>query len=338
MPIINPFAGPGFSMAALTLAINKLPQPMYTLLGDLGIFTEQGITTRTAIIEQRNNVLNLLPTRPVGAPGTVGTIGKRQVRGFVIPQIPHDDAVMPADVQGIRAFGSENEMETVGNLMDDKLQTMKNKHTITREWLRAGAINGIVYDADGTTVIYNYFTEFGITQEVQNIVLGTSTTKTMVGALAVKRWIEYHLKGDSMTGIMVLCSPEFWDAFTTHPNVQIAFQYYQQQQNLSGDFRAGFNYGGVTWREYIGSVTDVNGVVRRFIAANEAVAFPLGTTQTFRMYYAPADFNETANTVGLPLYAKQEERPMQRGWDIHTQSNPLPVVTRPEVLVRLTMT
>lgn len=331
----NPFNNTGYSMAALTMAINKLPN-MYSLLGDMGLFAESGITVRTAIVEQRNGILNLLPTKPLGSPGTSGSIGKREIRSFVIPHIPHDDVILPSEVQGVRAFGSETETDTIANMMALKLQTMKNKHAITKEWLRAGALNGVVYDADGTSVIYNYFNEFGITQHTQDFALTTTTTQPVSLSLAVKRWIEQHVFGDTMTTVMALCSPEFFDAFTTHGNVQEAFKFYQQQQNLSGDFRAGFNFGGITWKEYVGQATDAAGNVRKFIAANEAVAFPMGTTETFRLWNAPADFNETANTVGLPLYAKQEARDMDRGWDLHTQSNPLPICTRPEVLVRIT--
>jgi hypothetical protein len=36
----------------------------------------------------------------------------------------------------------------------------------------------------------------------------------------------------------------------------------------------------------------------------------------------------------LPLYAKQEPRKFGRGTDLHTQSNPLPICLRPEVLVK----
>ena len=74
---------------------------------------------------------------------------------------------------------------------------------------------------------------------------------------------------------------------------------------------------------------------RRFIAQGEAHGFPLGTMDTFATYFAPADFNETANTLGQPLYAKQEPRKFERGTDLHTQSNPLPMCHRPAVLVKL---
>jgi hypothetical protein len=95
-------------------------------------------------------------------------------------------------------------------------------------------------------------------------------------------------------------------------------------------------FGGITFEEYRGQASDINGTVRKFIAPGEAHAFPLGTVDTFGTYLAPADFNETVNTLGQPLYAKQEPRKFERGTDLHTQSNPLPMCHRPGVLVKLT--
>ena len=126
-------------------------------------------------------------------------------------------------------------------------------------------------------------------------------------------------------------------ALTDHVKVKDAFAYSQQRAVLIDDMRAGFTFGGVTFEEYRGQASDANGVTRRFIAAGEAHAFPLGTVDTFSTYYAPADFNETANTLGQALYAKQEPRKFERGTDLHTQSNPLPMCHRPGVLVKLTM-
>jgi len=107
-----------------------------------------GVRTRTILIEEMSGVLNLLPTMPVGAPGSLGTQGKRKVRSFVIPHIPHDDVVLPEEVQGLRAFGSENELEALSNLIAKKLQNMRNKHAITLEHLRMGALKGVILDAD----------------------------------------------------------------------------------------------------------------------------------------------------------------------------------------------
>ena len=333
--MLNPFATDAFSMVALTLSINKIPN-MYGRLNELNLMPEDGVTTRTIAIEEQNNILNLLPTRPVGSPGTQGTIGKRKVRTFNIPHIPHDDVVLPAEVQGIRAFGTTNNETALSDLMARKLQTMRNKHAITLEHLRCGALKGQILDSDGST-IYNLFTEFGIAEKVIGFALGNANTPVITVCLSVKRWIETHLFGEVMDHVHALCSPAFYDALTTHPNVTEAFKYYQQTQNLSGDFRKGFTFGGIVFEEYIGQAVDAAGNVHLFIPDGDARFFPVGTQTAFRTYFAPADFIETVNTSGLALYAKQELRDFARGWDLHTQSNPLPLCTRPEILVRGTV-
>ena len=138
----------------------------------------------------------------------------------------------------------------------------------------------------------------------------------------------------------VLCSTEFFRALTTHKEVKTAYQNWQQGAVLINDMRSGFSYSGITFEEYRGQASFVqpDGTLgsRRFIAAGEAHAFPVGTVDTFATYFAPADFNETVNTIGQPLYAKQEPRKFERGTDLHTQSNPLPMCHRPGVLIKLT--
>lgn len=330
--MLNPFSNDAFNMVALTAAINKIPNN-YGRLEQLNLMPADGVRTRTILIEEMSGVLNLLPTMPVGAPGSLGTQGKRKVRSFVIPHIPHDDVVLPEEVQGLRAFGSENELEALSNLIAKKLQNMRNKHAITLEHLRMGALKGVILDADAST-IYDLYAEFGITQKSVNFALTTNTTEVISKVLEVKRHIEDNLRGEFMTGIMCLCSQGFFDALTTHSKVKEAYQRWQNGQILFTDNRTNFSFGGVVFEEYRGQATDAAGNVRKFIADDEAHFFPLGTASTFRTFYAPADFNETANTLGLSLYAKQAPRKFERGTEVHTQSNPLPICLRPEVLVK----
>ena len=116
----NIFENPAFSMSALTAAINILPNN-YDRLAQMGLFVDRPQRFRSIIVEKQNNVLTLLPTMPVGSPGTVGVRGQRNVRSFHIPHIPHDDVVLPEEVQGIRAFGSETELQTVAGVMAQHL-------------------------------------------------------------------------------------------------------------------------------------------------------------------------------------------------------------------------
>lgn len=330
----NLFANPAFSMANLTAAINLVPN-RYGRLEDLNLFPAKPTRFRQIIIEERNGVLNLLPTMPPGSPGTVGTRGKRKVRSFVIPHIPHDDVVLPEEVQGIRAFGSETELETLAGVLARHLETMRNKHAITLEHLRMGALKGEILDADGST-IYNLYDEFGI--DATNMSLGLADVKTNVRNKCVKVLgeMEKALQGEFMTGVRCLCSPSFFEALTSHANVVESYSRFQEGAWLREDVRTGFTYGGITFEEYRGQASSADGTVRKFIADGEAHCFPVGTVDTFGTYFAPADFNETVNTLGQPVYAKQAPRQFDRGTDLHTQSNPLPMCHRPGVLIKLT--
>ncbi|MCX5691972.1 MAG: major capsid protein [Planctomycetota bacterium] len=331
----NVFANPAFSMANLTAAINHVPN-RYGRLEALNLFPAKPTRFRQILIEERNGVLNLLPTLPVGSPGTVGVRGKRKMRSFIVPHIPHDDVVAPEEVQSIRAFGSETELETVAGVLAQHLETMRNKHAITLEHLRMGALKGVILDADGS-VLYDLFDEFGITSKSTSFALASDGTNVRQKCIDVLAHIEDNLRGEFITSVRCLCSPEFFEKLTGHTKVEKAYENFQQGVMLRDDVRAGFTFGGITFEEYRGQATDGNGASRRFIAAGEAHAFPVGTVDTFATYFSPADFNETVNTLGQPLYAKQEPRKFERGTDLHTQSNPLPMCHRPGVLVKLSI-
>ncbi len=336
--ILNPFnENEAFTMVSLTQSINILPN-QYGRVGQLGVFPDKGVRTRTVIVEEFNGVLNLLPTMPVGAPGTQNKLGKRTVRSFTIPHIPLDDAILPSEYEGIRAFGSETDVKALAQVMNDHLQAARNKFDITIEYLRMGALKGIILDADGST-LYNLYTEFGITQKVVYFDLNTDATNVMGKCKEVCRHIEDNLKGEIYSGIRCLCSREFFDALISHPQVEKYYVNWQAAASLTNsgaapDPRKGFKFGGITFEEYSGTATDKDGNTRRFIAEGEAHFYPEGTSQAFNTLYAPGDFIETVNTIGIPLYAKQVADPMGRRIDLHIQSNPLPICYRPALLVK----
>lgn len=326
---------PAFNLASLTASINILPNK-YGRLNQINLFPVKGVKTRTVYVEEKNGVLNILQTQPVGAPGQANKKGKRKVRSFVVPHIPLDDIVLPGDVEGVRAFGTEDQLQPIIGEVNDRLQGMKDKHDITLEYLRMGALKGIILDADAST-LYNLYTEFEITAKSVDFVLGTSTTDIRGKCMEVVRHIEDNLLGEVMTGVRALVSQEFFDKLVNHAKVKEAYANYQEAANrLGGDMRKGFTFGSITFEEYRGTGTDADGNARRFIASGEGHAFPEGTLDTFRTVAAPADFNETVNTIGELYYAKMAQRKMERGYDLHTQSNPLPLCLRPGVLVKLT--
>lgn len=331
--MLDIFNNDAFSLIELTKAINILPNK-YGKLGVMNLMPAKGVRSRTIAIEEQHGSLNLLPFQKLGGPATLADRTKRQARTFKIPHIPYEDLVSAEEVDGVREFGSENALEVVANVVLDHLENMKAKHDITLEYLRMGALKGVILDGNGS-VLYNLYDEFGIKQKTINFDLSNPNSNVQLKCLELKRYIEKNLKGSIATGIKVFASPEFFDALILHPSVKEAYQRWQDGAALRDDMRNYFPFCGVTFEEYNAEVTGSDGQLRRFIDEGVAHAFPVGS-DNFATYFAPADFNETVNTIGRPFYAKQAVTKFDRGVEIHTQSNPLPICFRPALLVKLT--
>lgn len=60
----------------------------------------------------------------------------------------------------------------------------------------------------------------------------------------------------------------------------------------------------------------------------------MGVTDLLITRYAPADYVETVNTIGLPFYAKQERLRLDKGVELEAQSNPLNLCTKPRAIIK----
>lgn len=331
----NPFSS--FKLSDIVGAINVIPNN-YGRLNSMGLFPVKGSFTDTVMIERKHGVLTLLPTEGRGGPGVVGGSKKRDLRIFNIPQIVYDEHVSPRDVDAARMFGTSNSKEGLNSLLDEKLTDARMKHDITLEFHRMGALKGRVLDADGS-VIYDLYDEFGITQKTVQWELSSATFNVRKACTDLARYMEENLLGEVMSGIRVEVSPTFMDALVDHAKVAKVYEGWQAAaEKLGGDVRNGFTFGGLTFYEYAGSATNAEGTVMKFIEPGAAHAYPMGTSSTFKTYAAPADFNETVNKLGRLYYAKVLPAKFGRGFDVHTQSNPLAMCSRPQLLVEIEMT
>lgn len=333
--IINPFDETGYNLATMTSAINLIPN-RYGRVRSMGIFSEEPVNTRTIIVEEKNGHLSLLPSLPVGSPATRANHGKGKTRSFVIPHIPYDDLIRPSDIQGRREAGSIDP-KTLETVMMQRLTNMRGSHAITEEHLMCGGVKGVILDADGS-VLYDLFDEFGITQKSMSFALSVAGTDVAKVCRSTVRHIEDNLLGEVMDRVHCLCGESFFDALIAHPNVEKFYLGHAQALQLAGnntDPRKGFVFGGITFEEYRGKATDpTSGSMRKFIGDNDAHFFPTGTQNTFKIHYAPADFMETVNTFGVPIYAKQVMADNGKKVDVLTESNPLPLCRRPAILVK----
>lgn len=331
--LLNVFKDDAFHFMQLTSAVNKLPY-VPTRLGTLGWFETEGIWQPNAAIELQDNVLTLVANKPRGAPGAVKGLGKRTMKYLQPAHLPQVFSVMADEIANLRAFGKETEVEVASRFLAKKMAVCRRDSDVTIEWGRMGAVKGIVYDADGTTVIHNLFTEFGVAQTTDSWALSNNATKVQQKFTALKRLVEDKIGGTMMTGIRVLASAEWFDALVGHPEFKDAWRLWNQSANLRDDLRGGFQaMPGVIVEEYRGQVG-----AQRFVGANKAYAVPEGVPGLFKTLYAPANYTDAVNTEGLPFYAKFKEMDFDKGLEGEVQSNPLHYCTRPDAIVELTAT
>lgn len=330
MPLSN---NSQFGIVPMTEAINKLPANP-TIIRSLNIFKPEYLTTTSVSVESRNGELALVNAVPRGTPGAPA---KSPTRGtattFEMLHLPKNDVVRADDVQNVRAFGSNGKAETVAEKVNDKLADMKSDIEYTREHLMLGAIKGLILDADGTPLV-DIYDRFNLTRK--NFTWQLSAAATNVGQLIDQAITDLSKKrrGESVDGWIVLCSPEFMQAVIYHKTIVAIYERYQEGGLYrGGDTNVGFKHKNIEFVQY-DHVFD-SGLQ---IAAGEAEIFPKGTRQTFREYFAPADMSATVNTKALPYYASREKLAHDKGWDLHAQSNPLPLLLRPELSATIKMT
>ncbi|WP_430318691.1 major capsid protein [Pseudomonas nitroreducens] len=329
MAEINIFEDEAFGVGALTAAINETPE-VPGRLAALGLFEEEGSTTITQQIEKDGDALHLVPAADRGAPGLVVQGSKRVLIPFNNVHLPQTFSIMADEIQGIRAFGEQTELQAVQDVVNRRLEKMRRALDATHEHQRMGAVLGTILDADGSTVLLDLYDRFGISPQVVQMELGTATTKVRLKAGEALDAQEDALGNIPSSGSRALCGKNFWNALITHKSVEETYLNTQQAAQLRGDAREEFEFGGIIWERYRGKVGG-----RSFIPDDEARLVPLGVPELFLSIFAPANYMETVNTLGLPYYAKQEAMPFNKGIAGEAQSNPLHICTRPRAVIKL---
>ena len=287
MASMDVFNSSAFSMTSLTGAVEKTdykPQ----LLGELGIFEPMPVRTRTLFVDRRNGALSLIPSSPTGAPPEELVKDNRTAVPLQTTRLAKAFTLYAEEVQGIRAYGSETELMQVQAEYLRRMSRVRNDMELTHEYHRLGALQGKLLDADGSTVIYNYFTEFGVSEaSAIDFALTTDTTDVRAKCHEVTRAMARSAKGafTPSTTVHALVGDTFYDNLITHPNVEKTYINWSAAADLRQNTAFGaFTYGGITWHNYRG--TDDASTVA--IAANEAKFFPVGANDVFKKAMAPA--------------------------------------------------
>lgn len=325
------FEDDAFGVAALTAAINE-QEFVPGRLASLGLFEEEGVTTLTVQIEKDGDKLALVPAGERGTSGLVVNGSKRVLLPFNTVHLPERFTIKADEIQGIRAFGTQTELQAVQDVVNKRLDKARRQLDATHEFHRMGALNGKVLDADGTTVLLDIYDRFGVQRQTLPMGLNDPETNVQVQCVEALDMQEDALGNVTTTSSRAFCGKTFWKKLIAHQSVVKTFEGSQQAAALRGDGREAFEFGGISWERYRGKVGGI-----AFIPDDEARLVPEGVSEMFLSAYAPADYMETVNTQGLPYYSKLEPLPFGKGIAGEAQSNPLHICTRPRAVIHLTL-
>jgi hypothetical protein len=339
------FNDDAFSLVSMVAAINEIDH-VPGRAGDLAFAgAGEGVAVTTVSIEMKGESLSLIQTSARGGPAPKETQDKANIRAVSIPHIKLEDTIGAAQIQGVRQFGSTDLLRGAQSVVNGQMLKMTRRHDLTLEHLRLGALKGLVSDADGSEIV-DIYDLFGVTPQSFELPGSSEGEDDLrIRCQEISRHIRRKAKMVLPSGARVwaFCGDEFFDNLISREDVKRVYTNTDEQRvRLGGNYAFGaFEFGGIAWENYQGT-DDIDGeedsegalIGKVGVAANEARLFLTGVPGLYAEYFAPGDFMETVNTIGLPRYAKlAPDQKFNRFIELHTQQNPLPLCLRPQTLV-----
>ena len=332
MATMDIFNRPEFSVTSLSGTIERIPYTP-TLLGSLGIFEPMPVRTRNIMIERRDNRLTLIQTSADGAPPDVLESDDRDLVMLRTTRLAKRFTLYAHELDGIRAFGSETELMAVQTEYLRRAARLKADMSMTHEYHRLGALQGVLMDADGVSVIKDYYDEFEI-QRPSPVELdfrrNVSGLRRRLNQLAREM---IRTSGGALTEateIHALIGDDAYDMLISHPEVERMYLNYSAAREL-GERKIfdSFRFGGITWHNYRG--TDDGSTIA--IPTNGVRFFPVGAPDVFKKAMAPLETLGYLGTLGQDTYmmnVPDRERDMWTKGEIY--SYPLYICQRPDLL------
>ena len=339
--MLDIFNNDAFSVTSLTGAMREIRhRPGF--ISRRGLFQTTSVSTLSVASEKdKNENIMIVPSSPRGAPGTTFGRTRRSILNLTIPHFQVNDAVLADEVQGVRAFGEMQAVETLQAKIANRAAEASQFFSITEEFHRLKVLTeGKLYDADGATVIADFTTIVG-ENPAGEIDFSFDTNK---GGLLRKFCANVHrtmaqaLDGLPFDGIEFICGDTFFDDLVANEEVRAAYEGHSGAMQLLDAYVSGsgqndtfgeVNFAGIRFINYRGYFNGTPAV-----HADKAHGYPTGVPMLFQTVHGPADYIETVNTMGQRLYAKQWRMDNDKGINLEFQMNALHYCTRPRVLVK----
>jgi len=346
--VIDIFGNDVFKVTSLQRLVDKVPF-VPQALGQMRIFQPKPIADREVLLFEKDGGYQLIPSRELGAPDAQQIRRQGRVRALSTIPLGKMDTVRAGELQSVAsiALPERIRLQNAQDLTVERMAQLRTDLEATKEFHRLNALQGKLYDADGTTLLVDFFTEYGIAEPsainfdfsaIANNQLGTFVEQN------VRNPMRDVLKDAGRWGPQVkihcLVGDTFWYSLIAHNDIVARWQaqetarYIALAQNplLQTPTYSSVEVGNVVFHHYEGTTAgDID------VGTNDAIFFPVGAKDVFNVYWSPGETNADVNQKGRAEYPYivPDMRPaIADHVDMHLRSYPLYACIFPQALLK----
>jgi len=245
--------------------------------------------------------------------------------------------IRAADIAKMRAFGEQVAVELLSERTNKELADIRRKVDLTREFMAAKAVQGVVVDAAGVTLVdygfsganaptlaaKNKWTD-GESNPIKNI---RAWKKTIIQAVG------------EVDAFFAFCGTAAMDALLSNPAVQELIKY--RMGDMVAEQGTIAHLAGVDIEEILTSYLDSGSVRQPMIPDNKFILVGVSAQNAGEIYAPPEDFDDPNGVnTGRPasmFFAKSWVQEDPSGRWIKGEARPLPVLFKPECIVSATV-
>ncbi|MGY6709713.1 MAG: major capsid protein [Rhizobiaceae bacterium] len=307
------------------------------LLGSMNLFEPIYSRSRTIAVANREGTLMLIPTSETGAPPEELIPRGAKVRKFDAVRLAKGSTIYAIELAGVLSLPFDEQTKEIAEEVTERTGHILDDLELTWEYQRFGAVQGRVLDADGSTILFDWYDEWGIEEPAEvNFALNNAETDVRKKCRDVKRAMQKAAKGvwSPSTRVGALVGDTFFDMLVNHPQIKetkLGTERAAMLENIEG--YSAIEIEGITFINYRG--TDDGSTIA--IGTAKARFFPIGARGAFKVGWAPAsEFKPYVNKKGREYYGLVlEDKSGRDEWDrVEMYSYPLFICTRPEMLLR----
>lgn len=324
-----------FEVVDQTQAINLIPRKP-GLLGALGLFREETVSTDAVSFDVRENTVAILDDhlRNVAQKNSTED-APFNIHTLAIPHYPIEKVIGREKLAGVRGFGQEGE-QMIAAAVAEELEKQALRHDVHEEYLKAAmAIKGEVVTTHYGT--FNMATEFGFTQP-QQVIEGSAVAAGLRAAMQKSR--DGLRTGGRVAGYIALVGAEMFEHIIASEDVEKAYQFSQAGGNPLrmelGEVANGytlFRWGNIDVVLYDDTFQDKEGNTITILGDEEGVLIP--RTEIGRVFYGPASTLSGLGKYGDKRFARSWRDPKDRFVEVESEQSTLVINEQWEAVVNL---